>query len=190
MKIVFETTRLKIRTAEPADAEFYYELWTNPRVMTFVGFPRGLRITQLEIETQLAQECEEGDVLASHLLAELKTTSERIGECQLGVPDEHGLVETDIKLMPQFWGQKYGVEIKQGLLDYLFKNTDCQIVQATPNVHNPASIAMQEAVGGVRVGENYYIPPEDLRNWALPVHAYVYHVTREDWEARHIPPIE
>lgn len=189
MKTVFETNRLLIRTAIQSDAQFFYDLWTNPRVMSFVGFPKGLRITLNEVEILLHKDVEHGDVFASHLVVELKNTQARIGECQLGVPDEQGLVETDVKLMPQYWGHKYGVEIKQGLLDYLFKNSNCQIVQATPNINNPASIAMQEAVGGVRVGENYYIPPDELRDWAQPVHAYVYQVTRENWE-KHYPPDE
>ena len=38
----------------------------------------------------------------------------------LETPDEEGLSTTDVKLLPEFWGNKYGVEIKRALLDYLF----------------------------------------------------------------------
>jgi len=62
------------------------------------------------------------------------------------------------------------VEVKQGLVDYLFTHTDCIAVQAAPKRGNVASIKMQEAVGGVYVREEEpYL---------------VYRVSRETWEAR------
>jgi RimJ/RimL family protein N-acetyltransferase len=88
-----------------------------------------------------------------------------------------------VKLLPAYWGNKYGVEIKQALLDYLFTNTSCSAVEATPNVENSASIKMQEAVGGVRVGEDTFQVPESKREYATPVHHYIYHVRREKWES-------
>jgi RimJ/RimL family protein N-acetyltransferase len=57
----------------------------------------------------------------------------------------------------------YGVEIKQALVDYLFTHTDCSAVEATPNVENKASIKMQEAVGGVCLGEATFQVPESRR---------------------------
>jgi RimJ/RimL family protein N-acetyltransferase len=74
------------------------------------------------------------------------------------------------------------VEIKRGLLDYLFTHTDCDAVQATPNVNNIASIKMQEAVGGERVGEEVYQFPESMRDFTTPVHHYIYRVYRRTWE--------
>jgi len=97
-------------------------------------------------------------------------------------PDQDGIATTDIKLLPEFRGSRYGVEIKRGLLDYLFTHTECLSVEASPNVSNVASIKMQEAVGGVRVGESFYQFPESMQGYTTPVHHYLYWVSRENWQ--------
>ena len=51
--MVFETERLLIRAATEGDIDLLYELWTNPRVMSYVGFPQGLRITREKIKQQV-----------------------------------------------------------------------------------------------------------------------------------------
>jgi RimJ/RimL family protein N-acetyltransferase len=181
--IVFETPRLVVRLANEADAELYLSLWTSPRVMSNVGFPNGLPITREEIVAQLrAQEPSE---FKHRLVVELLDSREAIGECFMRRPNEQGIAETDIKLLPAFWGKKYGVEVKRALVDYLFTHTDCTAVEASPNVDNVASIKMQEAVGGVRVGEGTFEFPESMRAFTTPVHAYVYRVYRDAWERLH-----
>jgi len=116
------------------------------------------------------------------LVVNLRESGCAIGECKLGWPNDEGISTTNVKLLPVYWGHKYGVEIKQALLDYLFTHTPCMVVEATPNVKNIASIKMQEAVGGERVGEITFQAPESRRSFRTPVHAYIYQVTRETWE--------
>jgi RimJ/RimL family protein N-acetyltransferase len=180
--MIFTTTRLRIRRALPTDedTEMYFRLWTDPRVMTNVGFPNGLRITREKIHQILESEREsEFDCL---LVIERQSDGQWVGECKLGAPDENGIAETDVKLLPEYWGHSYGVEVKRGLLDYLFTHTDCQAVGASPNVSNIPSIRMQEAVGGVRINESVYEFPEHMRDYTQPVHCYIYQVTRQAWE--------
>lgn len=173
MTVVFPTERLRVRTATADDAPLVHELWTSPEVMKNVGYPGGLSLTLDDVRERIADDT---DVLDSLLIVETKDGTP-IGQCLLGHPDEEGIAETDIKLLPANWGRGYGVEVKQGLLDYLFTHTDCLAVEATPNVGNIASIRMQEAVGAERVGEGVFESPG-----ATPVHHYVYRVTRETWE--------
>jgi RimJ/RimL family protein N-acetyltransferase len=177
---VFETERLVIRTAGEQDTDLFYELWTDPRVMSNVGFPDGLRITRQEIESRLQQPSD--SEFERVLVVESKATGQAIGECGMHAPDEEGIASTDVKLLPAFWGHKYGLEVKRGLVSHLFAHTRCTAVQATPNVDNVASIKMQEAVGGVRVGEQVYEFPESMRDYTTPVHHYIYRVYRKDWE--------
>ena len=166
----------------------YLALWTNPAIMKNMGFPNGLKITAEEIAAKIE---EQGETEYGRLLvAELKTTSQAIGECKLYLPNHEGISETDVKLLPQFWGHKYGVEIKHGLVDYLFTHTDCDAVQGTPNIANIASIKMQEAVGAVRVAEHVYEFPEERRENTCPVRHYVYRVFRLNWEQRHLEQYE
>ncbi len=77
-----------------------------------------------------------------------------------------------------------GVEIKRALVNYLFDNIPCTIIEATPNIRNIASIKMQEAVGGFRVGEDIFGVPPEKEAFMVPVHHYIYRVFREDWTAK------
>lgn len=186
MPALFETPRLRIRRAEVSDedAAFFLRLWNDPQVMRFVGFPYGLGLEAAQVRSALQRGLEQGDDrrLDARLVVERKQDGALIGECKLGTPDAQGISETDVKLLPEFWGQGYGTEIKRGLLDYLFTHTECQVVQATPNVENRASIRMQEAVGGERVGERVYEFPPEKRDFTCPVHCYIYHVHKATWE--------
>ena len=151
-------------------------------MMRNVGFPEGLPITEDEIEKKLLDQPDSD--LDRLLVVILKTTGNTIGECKMYTPDEEGVSETDVKLLPEYWGNGYGREIKSGLLDQLFARTDCECVQATPNVKNTASIRMQEAVGGLRTGEDTCRFPEEMRSFTVPVRHYIYRVYREAWENR------
>lgn len=178
--VVIETGRLAARLATADDADLIYALWTDPRVMSNVGFPKGLRVTRDEIQKDI--EKRGLSALEQLLIVELKETGAAIGQCKMNPPDETGIAGTDVKLLPAHWGHQYGVEIKRGLVEYLFAHTDCQAVEATPNVNNLASIKMQEAVGGVRLSENVHHFPESMRDYTTPVHYYVYRVYRDAWE--------
>jgi ribosomal-protein-alanine N-acetyltransferase len=177
---VLETGRLAVRFATIEDVDFFYALWTEPQVMKFVGFPYGLRLERSELEGKLSKQ---GSSEFDHLLVlELKTTGQAIGECYLSSPNEDGISEPDVKLLPQFWGHKYGVEAWRALVDYQFTHTACTAVQGTPNIENLASIKMQEAVGAVRIDEGTYQFPEVMRSFTQPVHYCTYRLLRVDWE--------
>lgn len=179
--IIFTTPRLIIRTATLDDANFLYQLWTNPAVMTNVGFPQGLRTSRAKIAAQIASH--EEPPFNQVLIACLQDDTV-IGQCKMTLPNKDGISTTDVKLHPDHWGHKYGIEIKRGLLDYLFRKTDCIAVEATPKVENVASIKMQEAVGGIRVGEGVFEFPEEMRDHTKPVPHYIYRVYRAHWLKR------
>jgi RimJ/RimL family protein N-acetyltransferase len=169
-----------VRTATEEDVDLFYALWTHPQVMRNVGFPQGLRVTRSDLEERLSKQ--EGSEFEQLLVVERKVTGEAVGECKLSRPDGEGIAEPDLKLLPQFWGHKYGVEAWRGLVAYEFTHTDCEAVHGTPNVENIASIKMQEAAGGVRVGQGVCKFPEAMRAYTTPVHYYTYRVSRTDWE--------
>jgi RimJ/RimL family protein N-acetyltransferase len=192
LNTVLETARLIVRPATVEDVDLYYDLWTNPQVMQYVGFPQGLRTSRENIETRIVEQMTRmGDppyapeaLLDQLLVVVLKATGAAIGECKLGAPDEEGVAEPDTKLLPAYWGHQYGTEVWQALVDYLFTHTDCAAVVGSPNVENVASIKMQEAAGGVRVDEGIYEFPEAMRAFTTSVHYYVYRVSREDWRQK------
>lgn len=181
-KIIIETERLLIRTANMDDAEVLFALWTDPRVMTNVGFPQGLAITLQEIKESVRAQ-DPDTAFDKYLMAQLPD-GPTLGECKMALPDEKGISRTDVKLLPAHWGHKYGVEIKQALVNHLFLHTNCKAVEGTPNVANIASIKMQEAVGAVRVGEDTFHFPKAKGAFTAPVHHYIYLLTRATWQQR------
>lgn len=179
---ILKTRRLIIRRAEPSprDIAFLLELWTNPTVMSNVGFPAGLQTSAEEIEQQLlSQGATEFDCV---LLATLQNTGDIIGECRLDSPDADGTAHTDIKLTPRYWHQGYGKEIKLALLEHLFARPDCLQVRATPNQTNVASIRLQESVGGRKTDEGIYRFPESMKEYTSDIPFFEYTVFRDDWE--------
>ncbi|MFO7950027.1 MAG: GNAT family N-acetyltransferase [Candidatus Fermentibacteraceae bacterium] len=179
--MVFGTRRLTVRRADVSDAGLYLELWNDPAVMANVGFPEGLGTTEGEVLEKIGAGTDEFDSL---LVAVRARDGIRVGECRMHLPDGDGVASTDIKLLPRFQGLGYGTELKLGLLDRLFRTTDCRAVRATPNVGNAASVGMQEKVGGVRVAEDVFRFRRDMGVPTTPVHHYVYLVSRSDWESR------
>lgn len=181
---VFRTRRTRVRAADRSDAELIYTLWTDPRVTTFVGFPKGIPTSLEEIRRQI--ERDHARPLSCLLIAE-SADGAPIGEVKLGEPNRERLCEPDIKLLPDRWGQGYGRELWRGMIDHLFARTDCLTVQGTPNVRNTASIRMMEACGMRRVGEGVFEVPERLAGIMVAVPHHVYRVSREDWEIGQSP---
>jgi len=180
--VIFETERLMVRAAVEDDADLFYALWTDPRVMRNVGFPCGLPVTQDELRKTLSGQ--RGSEFERLLVVQLKATGQIIGECKLSRPDSDAIAQPDVKLIPQFWGHKYGVEIWRRLVDYQFTHSDCSVVRATPNIENAASIKMQETVGLVCIGEAVHLFPEHMQSCTTPVHHYIYEVNRADWHKK------
>jgi len=179
--MIFDTKRLRIRAARPSDPDvtMFYQLWTDPAVMKFVGFPNGLRITEDEIRRKIANE--PPTPFDRKLVVERKEDNMRIGECKLGSPNADGVSETDVKLFPRFWNKGYGTEVKRGLVDYLFIHTTCRFIEASPNVNNIPSQKMQEAVGAEPVEEGIYHFPEHMRSYTEDVPYITYRLTRKTW---------
>ncbi len=182
MAYVLHTSQLRVRRAEPADAEFIRSLWSSPRVMCFVGFPKGLATTANEIEKQI--EGNSASELGVLLIAETLKSNVRVGQCKIGAPDEEGICEPDIKLKPEHWGDGCGKELWAAMIDYAFTHSPAEIVQGTPNRANTASVHMQQGAGMVKVDEGVFEPNLTLHPEAVPVPYFKLQITREQWLAR------
>lgn len=175
----FETRRLAVREAVPGDAPFVVALWSDARVMRFVGFPNGIPTTADDVPRRI----ERGRGHDALLIAQLRT-GERIGQCTLGAPDADGVSEPDIKLHPSSWGRGHGRELWAGLVDQAFLRTTCILVRGTPNVANIASIRMQESAGMRRIREGVAGFPASMQGFTTPVPHYVCEITRDEWARR------
>ncbi|HMA69714.1 MAG TPA: GNAT family N-acetyltransferase [Candidatus Mcinerneyibacterium sp.] len=179
--MIIETERLYVRKAEDneKDINFYYRLWNSGEVMKYVSFPEGLGITKREIKKILSSYNE--SAFDKTLIIVEKKAQNIIGECKLGFPNDEKLSITDVKLLPEYWGNGYGKEIKKALCHYLFSKTKCEIVKADPNKLNIASQKMQKACGGIKVDETFYEAPKNSKIKRNNIHAFVYHIKKENF---------
>jgi len=99
-KAIFDTERLQIRSAGRQDAALLFAIWTDPRVMTHVGYPQGLRITQKEIAERFAEQ-DLTRPFGRVLIVDIKESNLSIGECKILLPNEKGISRTDVKLVPE-----------------------------------------------------------------------------------------
>jgi RimJ/RimL family protein N-acetyltransferase len=178
--VPFETPRLIVRAATSDDVPFIAALWSDPRVMRYVGFPRGIPTAAEDVPRRI----ERGSGLSALLIAELRASREPVGQCMLGTPDSFRVCEPDIKLAPTFWGRGYGRELWAALVDQLFRYSPCAAVRGTPNVGNLASVRMQESAGMRRVGGGTFEFPDPMKSFTEPVPYALYEITREEWERR------
>jgi RimJ/RimL family protein N-acetyltransferase len=178
--VQFETQRLIVRVATSDDASFIVLLWSDPRVVRHVGFPRGIPTAAEDVPRRI----ERGKGLDALLVARLRASGEPIGQCMLGTPDSIGVCEPDIKLAPTFCERGYGRELWAALVDQLFRHSPCATVRGTPNIENTASVRMQESAGMRRVGGGTFEFPDSMKPFTEPVPYALYEITREEWERR------
>jgi RimJ/RimL family protein N-acetyltransferase len=178
LNVQFETQRLIVRAATSDDASFIASLWSDPRVMRYVGFPRGIPTAAEDVPRRI----ERGKGLDALLVARLRSSGEPIGQCMLGAPDPCSVCEPDIKLHPSFWGRGYGPELWAALIDQLFRHSACATVRGTPNIENTASSRMQESAGMRRVGGGTFEFPDSMKSFTEPVPYALYEITRDEWE--------
>jgi len=172
--MILESARLIYEKALPENEEhvlFLMSLWGNKEVMTFVGFPEGIRYTQEEMKKVLPQ--------TDIFLARERKTQKLMGQGKAGLPHE-GISTTDVKVHPSFWGRCFGSEIKLTMVEQCFLNPLCSIVESSPNILNKASLLMQERCGGRRIREFLY---EDQEKNIL-IKGWIYHIFKEEYQSK------
>jgi len=182
--MIIETARLVIRLPDCSerDIQMYYDLWNSQEVMSLVGFPQGLLIQREEIRKKIFAA---GDRIFNRtLVIELKKNFLPIGEAKMNLPDETNIARTDIKILPNYWNNGFGKEVKSALVDYIFENTTAIAVEATPNKKNLASQKIQKFVGASKVGESVYCFPDKMRSYTKDVEYCIFRLYRDVWQKR------
>jgi CTP:molybdopterin cytidylyltransferase MocA/RimJ/RimL family protein N-acetyltransferase len=176
---MIHTDRLIIRKASLDDASFIVSIWNNPVVMIHAGFPEGLNCSVATVKKQIADQ-NDCSFLNQLLIVSQKETGTLVGQVWMYAPDSSGKSTTDIKLLPDWQGMRYGIELKQALVKHLFEKTDCFFVEATPNVDNIASIRMQESAGAVRVGRGFFKPDSTTTIPITNIEYWIYRIYRNE----------
>lgn len=148
MTIIIETNRLNLRTWGIADADPYFQINQDPKVIE--RLPGPLTIAQVKdfITRANKQQDQKGYTLWA---VELKETGEIMGFTGLNYTDWGSLftpaVEVGWRLGSQYWGKGYATEAAKASLEYGFTQCDLKEIVSFTVPENLRSIRLMERIG-------------------------------------------
>jgi len=148
MTIIIETERLVLRTWQKQDADAYFQINQDPKVIEFL--PRSLTMEQANDFIPAVNHHGErhGYTLWA---AELKETGELMGFIGLNYTDWESnftpAVEVGWRLGSQFWGKGYATEGAKASLDYGFKQCGLKEIVSFTVPANVRSLRVMEKIG-------------------------------------------
>lgn len=172
-----ETERTIIRKPKNADFSFVQNLWLNKEVMNFIGFPTGIKASDKEISDWIKNK----NPNRVRLIVENKHSGRPIAETgwqnDIDYPyaKERKSASLDIKILESFWGQGFGTEILKALIEYIFKNSDLEVLFVDPNVKNIGAIKLYEKIGFVKIGQLHFY----TKNVQTPIKSYYYELEKK-----------
>lgn len=147
MEVILETNRLLLREYLEEDAEAFFELNSDPRVLRFVP------------DAQLFDVEQARQILIDHPIADyqkhgfgrgaciLKSTGQQIGFAGLKYLEEFGEVDVAYRLLPAYWGQGLATEAALASVRYGFDKLRLKRIIGLAMPENAASIRVLEKAG-------------------------------------------
>lgn len=141
---IFETARLKLRTLDADDAQFYLQLVNESSFIENIR-DKGIRtIAEAEQAIQTAH-CEVQEKMGFSLyLAERKEDQVAIGLCGLVKRDDLPGIDIGYAYLPEYARQGYAYEANAGLLEYAHDKLQLTELLAIVSPHNQASSNLLE----------------------------------------------
>ncbi len=169
-----ETKHLILRPITEADAQYFFELDSNPNVHRFLGNKPVKAIK--ESEAMIAAILEQYKTFGiGRLAVVLKDTYEFIGwsglKYEQNLRKEFNYYDLGYRFKEQFWGKGYATETALASLDYGFKDLKLKDICAAADINHMASNAILKKIGMQPSGTFEYA---DLpHNW--------YVIQKTDW---------
>jgi len=159
MKIL-ETERLNLRTIEPDDAAFYYELVNDPTWLEFIG-DKGIHSVEAAriaiIDGPMAMQKAHGHSL---YVMERKSDGQPLGLCGLIKRDTLPDVDVGYAIRPAHFGQGYTYEAAVAVVAYARARLRMKRLLGLTDPGNINSINLLAKLG-LRFVERRNLPPND-----------------------------
>ena len=135
--MIFETSRLVIRTLEPADEERYFSLHGDPVIMRYIR----VASTREQCNKLLREHIELNKQMTPYgrWLAYDRVTNDFIGSFVIIPIVNSDLMQLGYSLLKEHWGKGYATEMVLGGLDYLANKTPLETIYAIAEEDNVAS---------------------------------------------------
>ncbi|MCK4333785.1 GNAT family N-acetyltransferase [candidate division WOR-3 bacterium] len=157
---------LALTEANEEDIDFLLEMWNDPRMMRYAGYPEGRCWSDADIrrwwQGYLAERRRSGNEEPQLILHLEDGTA--IGESHYGpVPDGFEVGEwrkpegvkclmTDIKLLSRYWGRGIGTQGMRMIVELIFAKTSCELLVVPPHRDNPPAFRVYEKAGFLLTG--------------------------------------
>jgi len=145
---VIETERLILRTWKESDAEAYFEINQDPKVLEFLPGPLTMDTVKRFIADMNQRFADHGYTLWA---VEEKTTGAMMGFIGFSSPSwkAHFIpcVEIGWRLGSQYWGKGYATEGAKAVLEYGFKNFGWNEIVSFTVPNNVRSIRVMKKIG-------------------------------------------
>lgn len=183
MTTIIETNRLILRTWADTDAQAYFDMNQDPKVIEyFLGALAPEQVNDF-IAAKNQQQLERGYTLWA---VELKKTGEFIGFIGLNYTDWPAhftpAVEIGWRLASSYWGQGYATEGAKACLEYGFNKIGLKEIVSFTVPANIRSIHLMERIGMTRNSQDDFAHPKLPENHRLSKHV-LYRLKKEDWQA-------
>ena len=147
MEVILETDRLLLRQYVEEDAEAFFELNSDPKVLRFVPDKQLLNVEQARqilIDHPIADYRKHGFGRGACIL---KSTGQQIGFAGLKYLEELDEVDVAYRLLPAFWGQGLATEAALASVRYGFSKLGLKRIIGLTMPENVASIRVLEKAG-------------------------------------------
>ena len=159
MKIL-DTERLTLRTIEPDDAAFYYELVNDPTWLEYIG-DKGIRSIEGARTAIIDGPCVMQQVHGHSLyVMERKSDGKPLGLCGLIKRDSLPEVDIGYAIRPAYFGQGYTYEAAESVVAYA---RDVLRMKRLMGITNPANAVSIKLLGklGLTFIEHKVLPPDN-----------------------------
>ncbi len=142
--MIFETPRLSVRLLHTDDLEPLHEMQSNPRVMRYTSKRAAMskEETRIELTGLMARYSLPGDTFSVWAVVR-KEDGAFAGTCALLLNDKQER-EIGYRILEKYWGNGYGKEITEGLIDYAFGPGGLDSLTAYVFTDNIASVRTLE----------------------------------------------
>jgi RimJ/RimL family protein N-acetyltransferase len=156
---ILETARLRLRSATPDDAAFYFDLVNDPAFIEHIG-DRGIRTLDQAREALLSGPIAMQETRGHSLyVAELKEGGAAIGMCGLIKRDTLDEIDLGYAYLPAWRGQGYAWEAARAVLDFA-PTLGIRRLLAITSPNNIASNGLLRKLG-MRFERFIHLVPED-----------------------------
>jgi ribosomal-protein-alanine N-acetyltransferase len=170
--------RVTLRTVERGDVDFVHEHKNKPAVHRSFIWP--YPENRDDVETYLFEGDDDGDVSLLACIEGDDGDPEPVGELGLTVEERTREAEIGLWIAPPHWGEGYGTEASELLVDYAFAERNLHRVTASALESNESSKRIWEKLGFEH--EGVHRESEFMNGAYRDMHAYG--VLEDEWRAR------